>query len=235
MAHELYLKFSKIFDGRSKKAREQKKANLYSTDLVVYYPDKASVKVTVSNPTNASELNGKRGGKLSLLPCSPPQWQQKPKPPINKPSLFYTELGYRSREPTKKLQKLLMAIKINERSRNDPKIHRRITELVDEIIDIVFDYVQSIHSLQNEAGWSEDSVMKEAHQLWLDPYRNDEEFQKKRLQKTWHKEIEEDFSMWLNRQLEHKKMIPGKQLQRLWKDMFAPRFREFHALTEVSL
>ena len=81
-------------------------------------------------------------------------------------------------------------------------------------------------------GWSKNSALKEAHQLWLDPYREDEEFQKKRNKKEWYYEIENDFSMWLNKQLEHKKMIPGNQLQRLWKDIFAPRF---HAITEVEL
>lgn len=235
MAHELYLRFSKVFDNGSKEAREQKKANLYTSDIVVYYPDKANIKVTARNPINASKLNSIRGGKLSLLSCSPPQRQQKLKPPINKPSLFYTELDYQSREPVRKLQKLLMAIKINERSKNDPKIHQRIMEFVDEIIAIVFNYVQSIQSLKNEAGWSEDSALKEAHQFWLDPYRDDEAFQKKRKQNEWHKEIEEDFSLWLNKQLEHKKMILGKQLQRLWKDLFIPRFKVFNAVSEVTL
>lgn len=236
MAQELHQKFASFFNDESKKARDQKKANLFSSDRVVYYPDKAGIKVTVSNHTNASELNGKRGGKLSLLSCMPPpQWQQKLKPPTKKASLFHSELGYQSHEPIKRLQKLLMAIKINERSKNDPKIHQRITELVNEIIDMLFNYVQSIHALKAEAGWSVDSTLKEAHQLWLDPYREDEGFQKKRNQKEWQREIEDDFSMWLNKQLEHKKMNTGTQLQRLWKDIFAPRFRKFHAITEAEL
>jgi CRISPR-associated protein Csy1 len=235
MAQALHLKFTNVFNDESKKARDQRKANLFSSDLVVYYPNKASIKTTVSNHTNASELNGKRGGKLALLSCSPPQWQQKLKPPLKKESLFYAELGYRSRESIKDLQKLLMAIKINERSKNDPKVHSKITLYVNEIIDVVFDYVQSIQVLKDEVGWSKNSALKEAHQLWLDPYRDDDEFQKKRSQKEWHQEIGHDFSMWLNKQLEHKKMIPGKQLQRLWKDIFAPRFREFYAISEVTL
>lgn len=241
--------FSKIIELRKdehKATDDLRRKNRYSDSTVMKIPNLALIRTAASQPQNVSALNSKRAkpyfsdprkrfGYYFLLSSSPPQWQQKLKPPLKKESLFYTEIGYKLRESIKNLQKLLMAIKINECSKNDPKIHSKITLHVNEIIDVIFDYVQSIQALKDEAGWSENSALKEAHQLWLDPYREDDEFQKKRSQKEWHQEIGHDFSMWLNKQLEHKKMIPGKQLQRLWKDIFAPRFRDFYAISEVTL
>jgi CRISPR-associated protein Csy1 len=246
LSDALFSKIIMLRQDEQKAADDLRKRKRYSDSTVVKIPNLALIRTTASQPQNVSTLNSKRAksyfsdprkrfGYYFLLSSNPPQWQQKLKPPTKKASLFYSELTYQSRETVKNLQKLLTAIKINERSKNDLKIHQRITELVNEIIDMVFNYVQSIHALKAEAGWSVDSTLKEAHQLWLDPYRGDEEFQKKRNQKEWHKEIEDDFSLWLNKQLEHKKMIPGKQLQRLWKDIFAPRFREFNAITEAEL
>ncbi|MDD3500079.1 MAG: type I-F CRISPR-associated protein Csy1 [Sulfurovum sp.] len=232
--YEIHQRFEDA-KNNNKVAKSQKKKGKYSVFSEIYFPNKAIIKSVASNPQNVSKLIGKTRGGISLLSSKPPVWNKRLHPPSKKESLFYTDLGYKSRESIKNLQKLLMAIKINERSKNDPKIHSKITLLANEIIDVVFDYVQSIQALKDEAGWSENSALKEAHQLWLDPYRDDEEFQKKRSQKEWHQEIGHDFSMWLNKQLEHKKMIPGNQLQRLWKDIFAPRFREFYAISEVTL
>lgn len=236
LAHELHQRFEFFTTDDYKKVKDQQKKKKYSTEPIVIYPHRARIAVTASSKahSNVSPLNQERRGKLYLLSAKAPVWQQYLEPPLKNESIFYAELRYRSRDSIKVLQKLLMAIKINERSKNDPKIHSKITLHVNEIIDVVFDYVQSMQALKDEVGWSEKSALKEAHQLWLDPYREDEEFQKKRNKKEWHHEIENDFSMWLNKQLEHKKMIPGNQMQRLWKDIFAPRFREFHALTEAE-
>lgn len=231
--YEIHQRFEEV-KNNNKIAKSQKKKGKYSEFSEISFPNKAIIQSVRSNPQNVSKLVGKTRGGISLLSSMPPKWKKYFQLPLKKESLFYSELSYKSREPIGKLQKLLMAVKINERSKNDPKIHRKITELVNEIIDIVFDYVQSIHLLKEEAGWSANSILKESHQLWLDPYREDEEFQKKRKKKEWHREIEDDFSMWLNKQLEHKKMNTGAQLQRLWKDIFAPRFREFHAPMEAE-
>lgn len=232
LAQEIYLKITTMKE--QKRIFYRKKDNLYSDELIINFPNLAQIKTTFSNHTNASELNGKRGGKLYLFSTLPPRWKQKFKVPVNAKSLFNSELTCQARDPMRSLRKLLMAIKINKLSRNDPKIHNRIVEYVDEIIDIVFGYVQSIQALKNEAGWTEESSLKESHQLWLDPYRDDVDFQKKRSQKDWKKEIANDFSMWLNKQLESKKLIPGNQLQRLWKDIFTQRFRKFNAIMEAD-
>ena len=44
--------------------------------------------MTASYHSNASQLNGARGGKLHLFSAQPPTWQSQLKPPLYKKSLF---------------------------------------------------------------------------------------------------------------------------------------------------
>lgn len=229
ISHYIYLK---VFDPDDKKAREQKKAGKYSSRSTVYYPNKAAIKVTASNHTNASELNGKRGGKLQLMPSLPPKWKKQIIIPKDKSSLFNNTINQNSKNSILKLQKLLLTIKSKELNRKDPKFHRQIVALINEIIEVIFDYVLSIQDMKDKAGWSAGSKLKEAHKLWLDPYREDENFQELRKDKSWLEEIKQDFALWLNKRLESKKLKMGKIQERFWVDLFSPRLREYLASTE---
>lgn len=233
MAHSIVNKVKSPINSGFGEAREQKKSGKYSNLVITNYPNKAVIKVTTSNHQNVSVLNSERGGKIYLLPCLPPEWKAIPKPPITKKSMFHIEAL--STDAVKRLQKLLLAIKHNELNKNNPEIYFRLSELVSEVIDHLFDYVSSIQGLKEQAGWSECSNLKVAHQLWLDPNRKGEDFQKKRKTWDWQLEICADFSSWLNKKLEHKKLTLGVPQEALWKKLIKPRLREFVAITEVEL
>ncbi len=62
------------------------------------------------------------------------------------------------------------------------------------------------------AGWSTQSKLSRAQQLWLDPHRQhqDSPFREEREKNEWQAEIAGDFANWLNKQLSVKdKLMMG--------------------------
>lgn len=235
LCQELFERFQKYWDADAEEARDLRKKEKYSPNLCVSYPGKAVLQVTASNHQNVSILNGKRSGRMILLSCQPPVWESLLRPPINKTSLFYSEVQYWCQDSVKKLQRLLLAVKTKQLSSNNPRIHTTLTALVDDIINIVFHYTSSIQNSKNQVGWSQKATkLKLSHQLWLDPYREDEKFQLARKSTAWPSEICHDFSLWLNKRLSHKQLTLGKQQETFWKKIFKSRLREFNALMEVN-
>ena len=235
LCHELFERFQDYWSERQEEARDCKKNKKYSSDLCVRYPNKAALKVTASNPQNVSILNGKRKGQWLLLSCQAPVWKSTTKPPVNKRSLFQGEIHYWSLESSKKLQRLLLTVKNKKLSASNPKIHARLSALVEDIIDLVFDYAASIQNLENQAGWSRNAKkLKRSHQFWLDPFRDGDEFQQLRKSVDWQADICRDFSLWLNKRLEHKRLTFGQTHEAFWQKIFKPRLREFNAVMEVK-
>ncbi|MFZ6769719.1 type I-F CRISPR-associated protein Csy1 [Undibacterium sp. Di26W] len=79
-------------------------------------------------------------------------------------------------------------------------------ELVDELIDILFVHPYEIRNLTDHSGWSSESQISRAQQLWLDPFRDDKQFQMERESKDWQSEIAGQFSSWLNHKLDNDKL-----------------------------
>lgn len=236
LIQELFERFLKFWS-EDAKVRACKDNNKYSPRLCTSFPGKAKLSVTASLKAhlNVSKLNKERDGIINLLSCQPPVWQNRISPPINKKSLFYTEVHDLSHDTVLELQRLLLAIKNNNLSMNNPKRHAHISDLVEKIIEILFQYVSLIHNLRKHAGWSRDAKkLKLSHQLWLDPFRDDEEFQQKRNTMEWQDDICLDFSLWLNNNLKHKQLTLGKPQEAFWQKIMRPRLRAFNAITEVS-
>lgn len=215
-------------------ARKARNKDLFSIQLDVLFNKTAVLKITQTNHQNVSNLNGKRTGQLTLLPAVPPQWKKQLKPPTNTKTIFNRELGYQAKEPLEKLRKLLLAIKFNELSVN---LHRKqlIAELITETADVVFDHVAQIHGLKHDAGWSLESRLPTHQQYWLDPFRIDEDFQTCRADVDWQKDISNDFTKWVNKQIKDPKLTLGVAQERHWRKLFIPLLREFNAITEASL
>ena len=99
----------------------------------------------------------------------------------------------------------------------DPKKKRKIDGWTNQIIEEVMIYATAIQNLP--AGWSktENIRLKLPHQYFLDPYRDDEPFQKARQNADWQNTICADFAKWLNgrlmgkdkNNLHHSLIIPG--------------------------
>lgn len=234
MAQALHLKFSAHFDDQEKKAREQRRKRKYSPDMCIYYPNKAVQRVTASNHTNASALNGKRGGRIHLLSCAAPQWKTVVKVPSDTRSLFGYEVTGKTRELTAELQKYLLVLKIHDVSLKKTQVHRHIRSVVNAISAEVFDYCATIQALKGEAGWSKNSTLPLSHQLLLDIHRQDDDFRVHYRHDEWHREIAQDFGKWLNHRLKHKHLKLGPIQAGLWRDIFLTQLQTFAAEMEIS-
>lgn len=232
MAHALFTRFKDFFSEENTLIREQKKKDKYHDKLAVSYPNRATLNVTGSNHSNASSLNGKRGGKLALLSCRPPKWKSKQQLPLSQTNLFNRQLNFKLSEEIKNLQKLLLIIKSKEVSIKKPAMHKAVVLAVNEIANGLYDEIVRINLLSDEKGWTQKSCLPLSQQLLLEPYRDDDTAVKS--QKQWQAELAEEFSYWLNQQLEHKKLILTPVQQALWREIFKPHLREFISIQEVE-
>lgn len=232
LAQGLFEKFQLFYSKEQKKIRDQRKAGMYSSEIAVRYPQKAVLRVTASQHQNASALNGKRSGRLNLLPSLAPKWKSTLKPPTKGMSLFQDSVSYRTKDRIAEFQRFLLLVKTRKMNVNNPRLHKILLSHLDAIIEALFNYVLNIQNLENQAGWSTESKLKLSHQLWLDPNRLDEEFQEQRRNNDWQQEITKDFSAWLRHRLKHKKLVFSLAHERFWEKIFKRRFQEFEAAQE---
>lgn len=218
------IRFS-TFSQENKKLRTAKKNNKYAEGVLVEYPNFAVMNFGGTQPQNISAGNFERHGEAFLLPCSSPQWQSSLKPPTKKSSLYEDEFDRRAWKIAKELQ--LYLAKLQGRKGN-MEIRNHVAQLVYQIIDTLLGYVAEIHSLEDQAGWSEtDCQLKESHKLWLDLHHKDKDFQLHRESGEWQKEVCKDFGLWLNKKLESKTMVFAKIESSHWAKLLKRQLREF--------
>lgn len=230
------VRFS-TFSQENKQLRKAKKSGLYAEGTLVEFPNYAVMNFGGTQPQNISVGNFERHGEAFLLPCSPPKWTSSLKPPKTQYSLYDDEFDRRAWKIAKEIQ--LYLLKLQEQKGN-MEIRNHVAQLVYQIIDVLLDYAAEIHNLENQAGWSEESCkLKESHKLWLDLHREDERFQQYRESGEWQKEVCKDFGRWLNKKLEHKKMVFAKIESSHWAKLLQRQLREFERdikqVKEVSL
>lgn len=233
LAHAIFSKFKEFFDDENEQIRKQKDNKKYHEKLAVSYPNRATLKVTQSNHSNASSLNGKRGGRLTLLSTMPPKWTGQQKLPINQSNLFNKNLAYKLRQEINDFQRLLLVIKSKEINMKKPEMQRAIVNNLDEIANALFDEINKINLLSGKKAWTVDSKFPLHQQLLLEPDREDDIATDEKIRKNWQVKIAEDFSFWLNKQLKHKNLNLTPIQQRLWKDIFAKQLREFVTIQEA--
>lgn len=200
--------------------------------MSVEFPDLSVQQFGGEYPRNISMLNADRRGKSYLFSTQPPSWQRQLKPPFNKRSLFDHFYTSRANEEIssllKSLRGFLLLFERIDLSIKDPKKKKKIDGWVNQIIEEVMIYATSIQSLP--AGWSntENIRLKLAHQYFLDPYRDDEPFQKARYAADWQTVICADFANWLNSRLKgkDKQFTPQSNHTRMWKKLMGKQLRE---------
>ena len=218
------VRFS-TFSQENKQLRKAKNNNKYAEGILVEFSNYAVMNFGGTQPQNISVGNFERHGEVFLLPCSPPTWTSSLKPPIAKASLYEGEFDRRAWRVAKEVQQYL--IKLQDKKSN-MEIRNHVAQSVYQIIDILLGYVAEIHSLENQAGWSEaDCKLKKSHQLWLDLHREDESFQQSRQSEEWQTEVCKDFGLWLNKKLEHKDMVFAKIESSHWAKLLKRQLREF--------
>ena len=103
---------------------------------------------------------------------------------------------------------------------------------VSEIIDDLIDHAMRIQLLP--PGWtsSEDCLLPKAEQYWLDPQRDDEDFQQQRHSTDWPRDVAERFGNWLNARLRRQQLSMGDAEHREWRREFEKELetllREMH-------
>jgi CRISPR-associated protein Csy1 len=214
--------------------REARAKKTYNPETDALFHRTAVLKATQTNHQNVSNLNGKRSGQLILLPAIPPQWQTQIKPPIHLKTIFNKQLAAQAKEPLTELKNLLLAIKANKLSVNLQR-KQLIRSHITEIADTVFDYAAQIQGLKQHTGWSQESQLPAHQQYWLDPLRQDEEYQTAKATLNWSSDVVVDFSKWMNRHIKHKQLTLGAAHEKQWQKLFTPLLREFNALAEADL
>jgi len=235
LAHAIFEKLRETDQENVKKIRDKNKYSIFPN---ISFPAKATIKVTASNHGNASQLNAKRGGKLELFSSLPPGWKSQLKPPIYQTSLFYADFNYyKVKELIDFLRDFLIRFEKIDLSVKDPKKKKWINGWVNEILDEVLLYATSIQNLPS--GWSntENIKLKQEHQYFLDPYRDDEVFQKARQSTDWQAVICSDFANWLNGRLKgkDKKFTPQREHTRMWKNIIKKELREHTQMIDADI
>ena len=203
--------------------------NLYHAEPYQRFPNKLSLSVTASNHGNASQLNGKRGGRLNLLSCRPPVWSSQVKAPIYNNSWFERGVPIASvKENIDHISTFLSRFSRLELSTKDPKKRDWLVKWGKQILTKVMFFAAEIQNLT--PGWSgQESVrLKLAQCYFLDPYREDENFQSLRQSGGWRDEVGADFARWLNKKLvkANASFAPQREHTRLWKSLMLDELLE---------
>ncbi|TNH41633.1 type I-F CRISPR-associated protein Csy1 [Photorhabdus luminescens] len=236
LAHATHQRIAEArFGESSKEINKAKKEERWHPETRVIYPNTAVQNIGGTKPQNISYLNSVRGGRAWLLSCAAPNWQGNIKLPERHRSIFeqrsqFVLLSYRT---VRLMRQYLFRVQ-----KRTEEVRRNRQAYVDEIIDILFNYVASVQNQVEFKGWSANCDLKRSQQLWLDPYRcqQDEIFKFEREGGDWKKEIADDFGLWLNNELRHEQLEVGLTERNEWASVFKKRLREFEdELPEVPL
>ncbi|WP_298772572.1 type I-F CRISPR-associated protein Csy1 [uncultured Shewanella sp.] len=234
LAQALHNEHKRFFEDEQVKAREQRKNNKFSATLVVNYPNKAKLNITGSNHSNASSLNGKRGGKITLFSSQPPSWQSKGKSYRELDSkALYKALSFLAKNEVRDLNNYLKLLKNKALSDSQPIRAAAITRKVQAISHAFFDEVMLANTVE-QTNWTKASQLTLPYQLLFEPYRDDEQATAEKLAGKWQAVISKDFARWLNKQLDKKQLKLGTIHEELWAKLFSHELCRFIAIQEVS-
>jgi len=236
LVHALHLEHKKYWDEEQENARKQKSNKKYSATVTCTYPNKAYLHVTGSNHSNASSLNGKRGGRIALLPAMPPQWKSRMPSYINWTSIFDKSLAFELKEVINDLRNYLLLIKNKSLSISEPKRNATVMNKLQAISSQFFNYLEMINANESDVGWTIKSKLPQEQQLVFEPRRDDEAAKALKVNNLWQKTLSQDYGRWLNQQLSQQtKLKPTAIHAALWADCFLLELREMVATQEVTL
>jgi CRISPR-associated protein Csy1 len=235
LVHTLHLE-KKNTEDIQKSARRQKKLKKYSATITRAYPGKAYLHVTGSNHSNASSLNGQRGGRIALFPSMPPQWRTRLISYVSKTSLFDKTLAYELKDEINELKNYLLLMKSKSLSISEPQRNAAVINKLQDISGQFFNYLEKINANEGSHGWTVNSKLPIEEQLAFEPWRKDEVAQAKKISNEWQKVFSQNYGRWLNQQLATKsKLNPTAIHAALWADCFLNELREMDATQEVAL
>lgn len=216
LAHELHAEIIESrFSETAKLARKSRREEKHHEAIITDYPDIVLQSFGGTKPQNVSQLNAKRGGSVYLFNCAPPHFDEKHKsPPIKTKNIFDDTYDHRVKKQISQLRGYLFAI-ANQTSTVSRRDQRK--EYVDELVHSLLDYAQEVREFT--PGWSEQSQLPRAQQLWLDPHRQNHDlvFRQERIKNEWPLEIASSFATWLNRKISKKdRLVMGDAEWETW-------------------
>ena len=235
LVHAVHLEHQKYFHNDAVAVREQRKKGLYSNQEIRIYPNKAYLHITGSNHSNASSLNGQRGGRMALFSANPPHWRSNHQTVENKTTIFDSDLSYQLRAEITELRKYLIVIKNEKLSINKPDRNAAVIKKLRAISEAFFDQIELIKQNQTEANWTTHSDLTIEQQLLFEPARQDERAVEAKLKKERLKKLSDSFSRWLNKQLKNKQLKLTSIQARLWSDQFYIVLKEYIAIEEAAV
>lgn len=236
LIQELHLEHRKRWEEPLDSAFDRQGKKMYSPTIVVRYPNKAYLHVTGSNHSNASSLNGKRGGRIPLMSSLPPQCDSRLSSYINQSSIFSKRLAFELKEEINELANYLLLLKNKELSINEPKRNAAVFSKLRVINSSLFNYIERINEIENCEGWTANSTLPIEEQLLFEPQREDEGVRAFKINNDWQAKISGKFGRWLNQQLEKNKKLRLAPIQAgLWADCFSIDLKESVAVREVEL
>ncbi len=206
------------FSEETETAREAKRDGKPHAQGFRDWPKLLIQKFGGTKPQNISQLNSERHGETWLLPSLPPSWRQMGlRPPMHMNTVF-KRLPYRFDHKAKELERYLASVKDwNNRDIRDGRACR-VSEIIDDLIHFGFSFMDEL-----SAGWSadEDCKLDDVERYWLDPNRNDEDFQQQRSSTDWPRDIADRFGKWLNSRLHKRYKLPvGDREHHEWRREF---------------
>lgn len=236
LVHELHLEHKRYWNETQEVAREKKNNKKYSATNTRTYPNKAYLHVTGSKHSNASSLNGKRGGRVALLPTMPPQWKSNFKLHSNMTSIFDKSLGFELKHEVNDLKKYLLLIKNKSLSISEPKRNAAVINKLQAVSNSFFDYIEQVNSNMPKTSWSCDTHLPIEQQLLFEPWREDEAATTMKKNKQWGKTLSQSYGRWLSKQLKQKDKLSLTPIhEAVWADAFSIELREFIAIQEVTV
>lgn len=236
LVHELHLEHKKYWNKDQEEARKQKSSRKHSEVITCAYPNKAYVHVTGSNHSNASSLNGKRGGRIALLSATPPQWQSNLPSYMNKAEVFDRHLSFILKTEINDLKKYLLLIKNKSLSISEPKRNAAVISKLRAISGNFFNVIEEVNASDTVKNWTIATELPIEQQILFEYYREDEKATAAKQNKQWMKVLSKSYARWLNKQLTEKGKLSLTIIhEAIWADAFLSELREFIAIQEVAL
>lgn len=234
LTHVLHERINtQLFSDAAKAAREARRTKQLHPTPVTFFPSMAVQNFGGTKPQNISRLNTQRYGRSYLFSAQPPLWQQQPFLPLSGKQAFWNEYKRRSYPLRLALQAHLARYFGRTSTIN---IRTKRTQLVDEFIDLLWILATDIQAQSHRAGWSVQSKLPRAEQLWLDPHRShtDEIFAAERLQGDWQHSIARSFALSLNNTIDDANTHHNKKHAPTLKTG-EDEFNEWYALAHEKL
>ncbi|PHR25925.1 MAG: type I-F CRISPR-associated protein Csy1 [Desulfotalea sp.] len=234
LVHAVYERIARArFSEQAKETRKAWRRSRFSENIQVEYPDTAIQIHGGTKPQNISMLTSRRRGRSYLFSCGPPGGQVRSTPPLMVQSIFMADDF--THRVNKEILQLQNCFEPNHKNNGDVNCKSIRDDLLDIIVDTLFQYGAEIQSLTSHAGWTRlvDCKLSLPEQLWLDPHRRDGSFMLKREKKEWQGEIAAEFVFWLNKRLKSAAYLGSDSEHSEWEAVVEKKSKLFKEDLEV--